>query len=425
MMESGKRVESVDMLRGIAIFMMILCSSIGTHSALPAWMFHCQVPPPDYVFRPEVRGLTWVDMVFPLFIFAMGAAIPYWLGSKLRKGESVPLVLLRIVKRFIVLAAFSLAIGHAGAISATDCGPVLAGALQLLVWLCTFAALWRTRSPWVNVCGWLAMAGIFLWLHFSHGLVFDFAQNDCIILLLAWAALMGGVIWLFTATRPVLRLCILAAIIVAKFFGFGFTQYLVIVIPATFAGELLGGDRTSRNPVAPFVALAAVVLQLWGLYTRNVLADLVVSAVLAAVFVLLVRKEKTPSSVIGLAGFMMLLCGVCFDFHDGGIAKDYCNLSYLFTTGGQSMLVLYFLNWMEGHGVVSRNLVMTGQNPMIAYTIAWSVVCPLLYIVGLMDAMNAWALDSPLMGVVRGLVVTLLTLASTCVFTRFRIFWKS
>ena len=73
----GERIAAIDILRGIAIFGMILCANIGWQSDLPAWMFHAQVPPPDYVFRPDVPGITWVDLVFPIFLFSMGAAFPY------------------------------------------------------------------------------------------------------------------------------------------------------------------------------------------------------------------------------------------------------------------------------------------------------------------------------------------------------------
>ncbi len=55
-----KRIASIDALRGLAIFGMVFCATIGWNSNLPAWMFHCQVPPPDYVFNPDVRGITWV-----------------------------------------------------------------------------------------------------------------------------------------------------------------------------------------------------------------------------------------------------------------------------------------------------------------------------------------------------------------------------
>ena len=72
-----ERFRSLDVLRGATIFAMTLCAAIGWHSDLPAWMFHCQVPPPDYAFHPEVRGITWVDMVFPFFLFTMGAVLPF------------------------------------------------------------------------------------------------------------------------------------------------------------------------------------------------------------------------------------------------------------------------------------------------------------------------------------------------------------
>ena len=71
-----KRNESLDALRGFAILTMILSGSIAYGDVLPAWMFHAQVPPPDHKFIPAIPGITWVDRVFPFFLFSMGAAIP-------------------------------------------------------------------------------------------------------------------------------------------------------------------------------------------------------------------------------------------------------------------------------------------------------------------------------------------------------------
>ena len=84
--ESSERIATIDALRGLAIFGMILCAYIGWQSGLPAWMFHAQLPPPDYVFSPDVRGITWVDLVFPFFLFAMGAAFPLAMRKRLDTG---------------------------------------------------------------------------------------------------------------------------------------------------------------------------------------------------------------------------------------------------------------------------------------------------------------------------------------------------
>ena len=71
-----ERFLNLDALRGYAIFTMILSGSIAYGPMMPAWMFHAQVPPPNHQFNSSLPGITWVDLVFPFFIFCMGAAIP-------------------------------------------------------------------------------------------------------------------------------------------------------------------------------------------------------------------------------------------------------------------------------------------------------------------------------------------------------------
>ena len=75
------RAYAIDLLRGLAIVGMVLSGNFGWNPALPAWLFHAQVPPPDFTFDPSLPGITWVDLVFPFFLFSMGAAFPFSLGS--------------------------------------------------------------------------------------------------------------------------------------------------------------------------------------------------------------------------------------------------------------------------------------------------------------------------------------------------------
>ena len=99
----NKRIITIDILRGITIFAMILCANIGYYSELPAWMFHCQTPPPTYAFNPDVPGITWVDLVFPFFLFTMGAAFPLAMRKRLENGVSKWSVAGSLFKRWLTL----------------------------------------------------------------------------------------------------------------------------------------------------------------------------------------------------------------------------------------------------------------------------------------------------------------------------------
>lgn len=426
---SSKRVQSIDVLRAVAILGMILSAAVSYDACLPAWMFHCQVPPPEYVFRPEVRGITWVDLVFPFFIFALGAALPFSLGRKVEKGEPALGICLGIIKRWAVLVAFSLVIGHADAVPSCGLGAVPSALVRLGIWCALFAALLKTGKKWVNAAGWLVLASGFVALHFCCGLPLDFRQNDCIIMLLSTVALLGGFIYLFTRNSPRLRVLAWLIVVAMKLHGWDWPMYLVIALPGTLAGDLIRINGTSstvnRPGLCACLGLVAIIVQLWGLYAREIIADAVITANLAAAFICLTYKDKGTGSRIGRMGSVLLVLGIAFDPLDGGIAKDYCNLSYLFATGGMALLLLVFLMWMEGRGALGRNLVMLGQNPMIAYTIAWFVICPLLYLVGLGGWVDGICTGAPLLGLLRGIVVTALMMAATCLFTKWKVFWRS
>ncbi len=57
----SKRIESIDQFRGLAIVLMVAANFLVGLSAVPPWLKHA----------PDV-GLTCVDLIAPLFIFAIG-----------------------------------------------------------------------------------------------------------------------------------------------------------------------------------------------------------------------------------------------------------------------------------------------------------------------------------------------------------------
>lgn len=101
-----KRAISLDVFRGYAIVTMVLSGTIAS-GVLPGWMYHAQMGPrSNYTFDPQLYGITWVDLVFPFFLFAMGAAIPFSVGGKIEKGENLWKVIGECVLRGIRLTFF-------------------------------------------------------------------------------------------------------------------------------------------------------------------------------------------------------------------------------------------------------------------------------------------------------------------------------
>ncbi len=75
---SNRRVLSIDALRGITILVMIFVNELAGASDIPRWMKH---------MHADEDAMSFVDVVFPGFLFIVGMSIPFALNSRLAKGE--------------------------------------------------------------------------------------------------------------------------------------------------------------------------------------------------------------------------------------------------------------------------------------------------------------------------------------------------
>ena len=455
----SKRIITIDILRGITIFAMILCANIGYYSDLPAWMFHGQTPPPTYAFNPDVPGITWVDLVFPFFLFTMGAAFPLAMRKRLESGVSRWEVTGSLFRRWLTLTIFAIVLGNAYQIGASPRPEFVKGIFSLALWGVMFMSLVRLKDD--RKCRLVNNAGMFFLIVMAvigtdyMGLKLSRWSSDIIIMILANIAIFGGLIWMFTKDNLRLRWLILLFIIAIKalssytpevlawvpsmgsigwFFSWGFLQYLVIAVAGSIVGDkLLDHSRSgeavridSYHIAAGIIALAAMLVQLWGLFTRHILADFVISAVLGIAFVVLTWKRRNIMTWLGYFGFAFMLVGIIFDPIDGGITKDHCNLSYMITTTGMTALTGAFVLALElKWQIKGRGLSGSGQNPMLAYTVTNFLTGPILTMCGITAWLDAISVGSPFWGVVRGLVFTLLMVAVTCFFTKKNLFWRS
>ena len=66
-MPSTQRIASIDIFRALTMLLMIFVNDLASVKGLPWWTYH--IPPGEF-------GMTYVDVVFPAFLFIVGMAIP-------------------------------------------------------------------------------------------------------------------------------------------------------------------------------------------------------------------------------------------------------------------------------------------------------------------------------------------------------------
>jgi predicted acyltransferase len=77
---SAPRIASIDVFRGLTMVVMIFVNDLDSIKGLPWWTHHAP---------GRVDLMTYVDMVFPAFLFILGMAIPLSTEQRLRKDPSM------------------------------------------------------------------------------------------------------------------------------------------------------------------------------------------------------------------------------------------------------------------------------------------------------------------------------------------------
>lgn len=99
------RIVSIDIFRGITMILMIFVNDLSSVHGLPRWTYHAH-PNEDY--------MTYVDMVFPAFLFILGMALPLAIERRLRKDPSLLHLVGHILERTLALFILGLILANVG-----------------------------------------------------------------------------------------------------------------------------------------------------------------------------------------------------------------------------------------------------------------------------------------------------------------------
>ena len=464
------RAHALDALRGLAILAMVLSGRVP-FGVLPGWMYHAQEPPPAHV-AVSAPGITWVDLVFPFFLFAMGVAFPFALSRKLAQGVSVGRLLWQSLVRGLLLAGFAIFIQHVNPWTLNRQPGPCEWAVGLLGFGLLFPILLRLPARWsrpvrvaVRAGGVAAAVGLLAVLHYPDGSGFRLERSNIILLVLANLAFFGSGLWLLTRANPLLRLG-LAGLVLALcltnqvpgswnewlwkaspapwLYQFRFLKYLLIVLPGTVVGDRLlawarelaaapPGPPVRRGAlaVAALLLLALVVGTTAGLYTRALLPTLALDVAGGLAVWLLLRPaadatQRLYRELFGWGAYWLAL-GWCFEALEGGIKKDPSTVSYYFLTTGLALFTYVALSVIIDYFGQARRfqlLIRPGQNPMLAYITANNFISPVLGLALVGPLLDAWA-STPALGVLKAIFITLLVGLVVSFFTVRRVFWRT
>lgn len=99
-----RRVVSIDIFRGLTMAVMIFVNELSGVRGLPWWTHH--VP-------AKVNVMTYVDMVFPFFLFAVGMSMPLSVARRLERSSSMPALWAHVVIRSLALIVLGAILANA------------------------------------------------------------------------------------------------------------------------------------------------------------------------------------------------------------------------------------------------------------------------------------------------------------------------
>jgi len=454
------RLNSLDALRGIAILGMVLSGTIP-YGSLPSWMYHAQLPPPEHTFNPNLPGFTWVDLVFPLFLFALGAAIPLALQRRLAKGASIREISLYIVQRAFLLVFFAIFLQHvrphqiANPPTTQAWLMALAGFVVLfLIFVRLPQSLGKIKTWSLRGAGWLGALFLLIFVQFPDGSGFSLQRSDIIILVLANMYFFGAFIWLATRKHAEWRWAILALCLAWRLshgeaawleaawnwspapwlYKAGFLKYLFIVLPGTMVGEwwMRRKDTNDGMPAVQRVifsvlAVLMIFLLFAGLHSRHVALTFGSSIALLAAGHFIIKPAAMFFRQTYLLAAFCLILGLIWEPFEGGIKKDPSTMSFYFVTLGMSLLLLLVLHIALDRrepGWFGRVLLNNGRNPMIAYVGMANLIWPLTHLSGTQKIIEQWT-AAPWPGFLRGLAFTLMLAWIVHLFTRKKWIWRA
>ncbi len=388
-----ERINSVDIFRGLTVLVMVFVNDVSGVKGLPWWTYH----------MPEGRnGMTYVDLVFPAFLFIVGISIPLAIRRRIAKGDSPRQLWTHVLARSASLVVMGLLLANLFNVDAQLTG--------------------------ISVHKWttLAFAGIFLfWNVYPSG-----GRHTSLYAILKWTGLLlllcAVVIFrrrvgqnqegtLDFSYPEILGLIGLAYLSVCILY-LTLKKNLWALVAALIVLTLLNVG----SKAGPLQWLEGVPLYLWPFGTGDC-ASITMAGLIASVLFFEKSVAVTfKARAVWALGYVAILFGAGWALAPLGVSKNNGTPAWCLYSAAASTLIFLTVYWLADikHWTKWAAFVKpAGSNTLLTYLLPW--VC---YVTPVLGGVSASGLQGSV-GVLRALLFTgfILALAATLTRLHFRL----
>jgi heparan-alpha-glucosaminide N-acetyltransferase len=351
----------IDIFRGLTILTMIFVNDVAGVRNIPDWMKH---------FPPAGDGMTFVDLVFPAFLFIVGMSIPFAIEKRRRLAESTASVWKHILIRtagLLTLGVFMVNIhgfNEASAGMSRNVWELLMFVSAVLVWN-AYPLEHGARHTVYRVLRWIGAASLIgLAVIYRSGSPADIQWMHTswwgILGLIGWAYLAACTVYL-CFSRQLAALMGMLGVFIALFIGDAshvFDAPLYYMKQYILLGPHIGGHA--------MIATAGMIVSVLFLEGSPVM-----------------EPSKRIRWIV-VFGIMMMLAGYCFR-PLYGISKNNATPSWCLYSAAFCCCAFALLYWVVDVKKYSRWAAFVrpaGANPLLAYILP-DIVYALLALFGI------------------------------------------
>jgi predicted acyltransferase len=343
------RILSIDLLRGLDVWLMLFVNEMAGVSGTPFFLRH---------YPHDGDGMTITDLVFPAFLFIVGLAIPFAIGARRRRGESAVRLWRHLLVRTLGLLVLGVLMVNAEQASpnglvSRPLWTILSTLAVILIWQSPEAGEVSKRRRVLRLVGFVLLLVLVLIFRREgmSGIVQIRPMWWGILGLIGWAYLVAGTIYILAGDRPAVLVSAMAL--------------LYCVFMADEAGH-----------VALFAPIDSIVDVGTMLAAHSAIT---LGGVVLGVWLVRHRESKEPArrliaaslgyaAALGAAGLLLHSLNhvhAAFRINKIGATAPWCLLSCAWTTAAWT--ALFALVDVRGFRRWPRAVTMAGENALLAY----------------------------------------------------------